>query len=1091
MTKIYLNKLSRFVCMAVVSVLFLSVPTETFANNSDAGLYQSTFDITGRVVSQDGDPIIGAMAIINNTTKGAVTDVNGVFYITNVQATDSVKVSYVGYTTLIAKAEQKMNFTLEESALVAEDVVVVGYGTQKKVNLTGAVSMIEGEALEARPVKDVSSALQGLVPGLILTQSTYGGEINSSMNVSIRGTGTIGTSSDDPLILVDGIESGMDNVNPNDIESISVLKDASASSVYGSKAAFGVILITTKTGKAGKTKINYSGNVRFNSAIGQPDPVDGYTYATYKNCASWNQNGSQLYSDDTLERIQQYMNGEITTNTVANSTGTAWSYGTANLANGNTDWWDYMYDDWVASHEHNISLSGGNENVTFSLSGQYLNQNGMLTFGTEYLKRYNLNARINIKASKWLDVNFTTKWTRNNYVAPTYIRESSGIFYHSLNRQPITDSPVDPNGYYSTASHYSLLTEGGETSTQGTVTTNQVQLIATPLKGWRIIAEGALKTADSFYHKEILPVYYNDIDGVRTGMAFNGNAIGYTEVTETASESDSYTGNIYSDYTKSWGKHNFKALVGANAELYEYRYLYGYRTDLVSAELPTLATATENDLTTGTYQHRSTAGFFARFNYDYDGKYLFQAGARYDGSSRFRADSRWGFFPSFSAGWNIAKEDFFEPIRDVVNTLKPRVAWGTLGNTNNSSNYPTYTTMSLGTGTGTWLNDGEKTNTSTMPGLVSASLTWETIETIEVGLDFGLFNNRLTGSAAWFTRYTRDMVGPANDLPATLGASVPNTNNCDMKSYGWELELSWRDKIGEFQYGVRATVEDSKQKVLKYNNSTNSLGSYYAGYELGQIRGYTTLGIAQTQDEMDEHLAVTNNQNGISGYGYGWKAGDIMYADLDGDGYVNTGSYTLEDEGDYTVIGNTTPRYRYGVTIDMKYKWFDMSMYWQGVGQRDYMPYTGMPYFFGASENNMQTVCFEEHLDFWRDADDPDTPWYSEYGFGSNFDAYYARPLMTGYKRNQQMQTRFMQDASYCRLKNLQIGYNLSKANLEKLGISSLRVYASGDNLLTFTSLTSILDPEALAGNYGGTSAAVGKIYPLSTTLSLGVNINF
>ncbi|MFI3262456.1 MAG: TonB-dependent receptor [Rikenellaceae bacterium] len=1089
MSKIYLTNKGdtvrkSFACALVLGMAMFTL-TPSYANDAftlvtSENEADQSFAITGKILDESGEPLIGVTVIKKGSTYGSVTTYDGGFTL-EASKGDVFTASYLGFTSQDFTVDTKTiyNITLVADALAADEVVVVGFATQKKVNVTGAVSMITGDALESRPTKDVSNALQGMIPGLILTQSTSGGEVSSSMNVSIRGTGTIGDSDDSPLIIVDGVEASMNLVNPNDIESISVLKDASSSAIYGSRAAFGVILITTKKGTAGKAKISYSGNVRFNDAMALPDLNDSYTYATFKNIQNTNSGGAQSYSDETLEKIIQFQNGEIDYGTIVLSTG-LYAVNTTTTF-GNTDWFDFSYNDWVASQEHNLSISGGNEGITYSISGQYLNQNGLIYTNNEYQDRYNLNARVNIKANDWLDINYTGKFTTQFHTAPAYLETNSGLFYHQINKMAVTQPIYNPDGEYSQGTSYERLMNGGNNETSTKVTTNTIQLVAKPLPGWRITAEGTYKSTQVSTHDEILPVYQYNAYGEAVAYSFNSIlAAGYTKVTETRATTDRITANLYSDYTKSFGGHNFKILGGVNTESSDYNYLGGYKTDLITSAVPSLSTALENDYIDDAYSQWSTVGFFGRLNYDYEGKYLVEANIRYDGTSRFEDDSKWALFPSLSLGWNMAKEDFFEPAADLFQTLKLRASWGSLGNSRTSSAYPTYSSMTLGY-TNTWLIDGAYSTVATSPSLVSALLTWESIQTYDIGLDFAMFNNRLTGSMGYFERITKDMVGPANELPAILGTDVPDTNNCDMKAYGWEFEIGWRDKIGDFSYSVRGTVSDAQSKVLSYNNVTRSISDYYDGMKIGQIWGYTSIGIANSQAEMDAHLATTSQSNINSGT---WTAGDMMYADLNGDGTISTGANTIDDSGDRTIIGNTTPRYTYGLKIDAEYKNFDMSVYFQGVGKRDYAPSPASTYFFGGGNTVAQSMNCEEHLDFWRD------PEYNTlvdtYGYGTNHDSYYCRPLTNS--KNQQYQTHFLQDASYLRLKNLQVGYTIPEKVLSKVGISYLRVYVSGDNLLTFTSLSSLLDPEALSGTY---STGDGKIYPLSKTLSAGININF
>ena len=371
--------------------------------------------------------------------------------------------------------------------------------------------------------------------------------------------------------------------------------------------------------------------------------------------------------------------------------------------------------------------------------------------------------------------------------------------------------------------------------------------------------------------------------------------------------------------------------------------------------------------------------------------------------------------------------------------------------------------MPTGVNNSSWLLNGNKQNTAGLPGIVSSLLTWETIESWDLGFDFGMFNNRLTGSFSYYNRLTKNMVADAPNLPGILGATPPKLNNADLKSYGWELELAWRDRINEFGYGVRLTLDDNQEKITRYYNPTGNLSAYYDGRMLGEIWGYTTVGLAQTQEEMDAHLA-----NNKPNWGSGWSAGDVMYADLNGDGVVNNGSNTLEDHGDITIIGNNTPRYKFGITLDGSWKGLDFSVFLQGVLKRDF--WLSGPYFWGASGGMWQSTCFTEHLDYWR----PDNP-----------DAYYPRPNFSS-TMNQQVQTGYLQNAAYMRVKNVQVGYTLPKAWVTKAGMESVRVYVSGDNLMTFTGISKIFDPETLGGDWGA-----GKLYPLQRTISVGLNVNF
>ena len=623
------------------------------------------------------------------------------------------------------------------------------------------------------------------------------------------------------------------------------------------------------------------------------------------------------------------------------------------------------------------------------------------------------------------------------------------------------------------------LEDGGRYKEQKDDLYNQMKVTFTPLKDWNIIAEMNIRTSGQWQHTDYKRVYAHYQNDPSEIYVANGTSPNLDSVREYSYKSTYLNPNVYSNYSFSLGKNNFAVMLGFQAEREKLRSLTGYRSGMISTNMPILDLTTDIDNTTvgGNYDNWATAGFFGRLNYDYNGRYMAEVNLRYDGSSRFRADQRWIWTPSFSLGWNIARENFWENWINVVQTLKLRGSYGELANQNTSSYYPTYQTIKTGTSNGTWLINGAKPNTATVPSLISSALTWEKVRTTNIGLDWGALENRFTGSLDYFVRKTLNMVGPGVELPATLGTSVPNTNNCDLKTYGWELELAWRDRVGDFSYGVKMNISDSQTKILRYANPTGSLsGSYIEGELINNIYGYTTLGIAKTDEEMETHLASLPN-GGQSAIGSSWAAGDIMYADINGDGKISNGDNTIYDMGDKKKIGNSTPRFRTGITFDASYKGFDFQMFWQGVLKRDYDPGEDNMVFWGANTGNWQSTFFTDHLDYFRSEDDTSI-------FGVNIDGYYPRPLFN--TKNKKTQTRFVQNAAYMRLKNLQLGYTFPKVVINTLRLQNLRIYVSGENLLTITKLSNTMDPETAGiGRKGGT------VYPLSRTYSLGLSVNF
>ena len=1059
-----------------VSFLLLSLALSFGGNvyasevGTETSITQQAEKITGTIEDEFG-PVTGASVVVKGTTNGTVTDMNGKFSLSNVKKGDVIVISFIGYVTQEVKytGQDAIRVQLKEDSQTLDEVVVVGFGTQKKVNLTGAVSMVNAEVIESRPVQNVSQALQGVVPGLNFTVNSNGGTLDNTMNVNIRGAGTIGDGSgSSPLVLIDGIEGNMNTINPADIESISVLKDAASSSIYGSRASFGVILIKTKGGQSGKVNVNYTGNVRFTDALQIPEMMDSYQFAQYFNAAAANAGQSAVFSAEVMQRIQDYQAGKISTVSTPNAQG-KWNMYSG--ANANTNWFKEVYRDWVPSHEHNLSVSGGSEKVTYRVSGSFLNQQGLIRFGEDRFKRYTMDAKISAKLTDWATLNYTNKWTREDYSRPTYM---TGLFFHNIARRWPTCPVYDDNGHLTDGMELIQMQDGGKQTHQKNYYTQQIGLKFEPIKDWTINVDGNMRTHTNNQHYAVLPVSAYYADGSPYYVSWDGGASyspGASRVYEYRYTEDYFTTNIYTDYSKTINDHYFKVMAGFNAELTKYDTTSGRGDKLISGETPYLSQTTSEQKVTGGRAENSVAGFFGRINYNYKDRYMVELNGRYDGSSRFIGDKRWGFFPSVSGGWNIAREEFFSDWSNLFSTLKLRASWGQLGNTDTKDAwYPFYQTMPTGTATGTWLVDGTKPNVAGLPGIVSSLKTWETIESWDVGLDWALRGNRLTGSFDYFTRYTYDMIGPAPELPGVLGASPPKINNSDMKSYGFELELSWRDRVGDFNYGAKFVLSDAKQKITRYPNESRSLDiAHYNGKMLNEIWGYTTVGIAQSQAEMDAHLA-----NNKPSWGASWSAGDIMYADLNGDGVINSGANTVDEPGDRKVIGNSTPRYNFGLTLDASWKGLDFSVFFQGIAKRDY--WLSGPYFWGASGGMGQSAGFTEHWDFWRGADDP---------LGANLNAYYPRASFDGAK-NQYVQSGYLQNAAYIRMKNIQVGYTLPKQWVSKAGMSSVRVYISGDNLLTISDITGVFDPETLGGDYGD-----GKLYPLCKTISVGLNVNF
>lgn len=1057
--------------------------------------------VNGTVTDAFGDPIIGANVKENKTSNGVISDIDGNFSL-SVSPGATLLISYIGYISQEVKvgSSRTLKITLLEDAQTLDEVVVVGFGTQKKVNLTGSVGVATSKELESRPVSNAVQALQGVVPGLKITTKT--GELDKTMDISVRGAGTIGDgSSGAPLILIDGMEGDLNTLNPQDIESVSVLKDAAASSIYGSRAPFGVILVTTKNGQIGKVSINYNNSFRVASPINLPKSMDSYAFAMFMNTALKNDNRALPFKDETLQKMLDFQAGKLTggldpDKNNPNVWGDPWFGGYAN-----TDLYDETYKSEVFSHEHNLSISGGSERMTYYVSANYLNQGGMLKLGDDGLERYNVSGKINATLTDWLKFSYNTRFTRNDVWRPTAFTDGQ---YNYYGRQNWPNIPMyDPNGNIFQANAINLV-KGGKKENITDRMYHQGTFILEPIKNWVTKVEFNYSTMNQNVKEISLPVYSHFVDGTENNTGKDSSLY------QDNKKENYWNLNAYSEYSHSINEsHNFKIMVGFQAEEMKQQYFSAKKYGLMFNNFP------EFDLSSGLGGNSSkkdseikgysnewaTAGFFGRLNYDYLGRYLFELNIRYDGSSRFRRGSRWNTAPSFSLGWNVAQEAFWEPLLDKINLLKPRFSYGKLSNQNTNTWYPTYRVMKVEAVSGSWLYNDTKPSKAYVEGLISQTMTWESVSQWNAGLDFGLFSNRLTGSFDYFVRYTKDMIGPAPSLPSVLGIAPPKTNNCNMHTNGWELSLTWRDQLNNgLRYGITATLSDQITYIDKYpGNPTKSLyresggervGHYIEGQKVGLIWGYETIGIAKSQKEMDSHLASLPN-GGQSALGSQFAAGDIMYKDLNNDGKIDSGAGTWDDHGDLKILGDANPHYFFGVDLTADWKGFDIRAFFQGVLKQDYWPGGWANdgnegpggYFWGVRGNKSEWHMrgFEQHQDYFRE----EAIGLDGRIIAANLDSYFPRPIAYNGAKNQQIQSKYMQNARYVRLKNLQLGYTLPKTLTNKWGISNLRVFVSGENLFTITPLFDVFDPETCLGGVGGNA------YPLSRTWSGGISLTF
>lgn len=1042
--------------------------------------------VTGTILdAESGDPIIGASVIIAGTMNGTSANVSGRYSLEVTDPGQTLKVSMIGYepTEAAVGSRTTIDFSLKRAATGIDEVVVVGFGSQKKSNLTGAVSTISDEVFQNRPVQNASQALIGASPGLNI--SVGSGFLDTEPVLNIRGLGTVGVgSSDSPLVLIDGMPGSLNTLNPQTIESISVLKDAAAASIYGSRAAFGVILVTTKRGSEAKLQVNYNNSFRWNQPLNMPKMADSYSFALYMNeLDPW---AADYFNADHLARIKAYQDGSLKTPIYTEDDGI---YNAYYDENANTDWYKALFRDTAFAMEHNLSLSGGTETLKAYAAFNYMDMNGLSKFNQDGYGRLTADLKIDAKLWKIIDISYSTRFAQLDYNRPTYMVDTGGFFF-DIARQSWPVFPLyDNHGNYYNSGKVGpktvQLLDGGDSKSRTINNVQQIALHIEPLKNWHI--NGSLNYQHSVKRgKETLNKTYG----------YDANNIRYTPA--DCQESyvwESYLGSthmnydLYTSYDFNIKGHTLKVTAGMQAESFETDNFDAKNAGIIVPSLPFLDTTTGLDANgkavpasvNGGLGKWSTAGFFGRINYDYKEKYLFEANLRYDGSSRFLVSNRWMWSPSFSVGYNVAKEKFWEPLTDIVGMFKIRGSYGVLPNQNVADWYPSYPKQPAGINNSWWLVGGNQMNTANSAALINQFITWEKIYSLDFGVDLSLFNNRLSAVFDWYQRDTKDMIGAAPILPDVLGTNVPLENNTELRTRGWELSLSWQDKLKNgFYYKVGLSLSDARSVITKYNSTNRSIGQYFSGQTVGDIWGLTSLGIAQTQEMMDRHLATLPNggQNEVTNANnYGVMGmGDVMYKDVNKDGRISFGDNTADNPGDLSVIGNSTPRYRFGINLAFAYKGFDLGAFIQGVAKMQYAPTPGSPVFFGVGGDFWSTQVLTQHLDYFRaDAAHP---------LGQNLDAYYGRPL-TYSNQNMHVQTRFLQNAAYLRLKNIQLGYTIPDKFTKKAGISNLRIYVSGENLLTWTKLAKMYDPETLYMGFQGSG------YPILKTYSFGVSASF
>ncbi len=1046
--------------------------------------------IKGNVSDAKGEPIVGATISEKGGTGGAITDINGDFAL-ELTPGNLVTVSYVGFKPQTVKPTEGMHVTLDEQTRGLDEVVVIGYGTKKKANLIGAVSTVGAEELKDRPVTNLGQMLQGQVPNLNISFGT--GTPGESATLNIRGKTSL-TNSGAPLVLIDGVEGSIDRINPNDIESVSVLKDAASAAIYGARAGFGVVLITTKSNKDGQAHINYNGRFSFSAPTTKTDFMTvGYDVARLVdefNTAKTGSSYSGLNADDykMLEK-RRYDTTENPARpwVVVDPQDGRYHY------YGNFDWYNYIFNFSQPTWNHNLNVSGGTDKMNYMISGGMNDHDGLYALNTDKYSTRTLMAKFNAEVTPWLRVFSTASLFKSKYKQAGYDYEGGGnvgnLVFHAMPWiVPVNPDGTNvyllPNNKDKPADGFAAMLRTGNGFTQ-VGKTEQTYAIGAVLK----VMEGLEITGKLTYRnyaKEKQARAANIQYAIRPNEVLTASGWPFNNKLKDGRDTyENYVYDLYANFHRTFADvHNVSAVVGSNYERGHYKFVEPSGEDLTSDVLNDLALSTGAKGVKSSQNEFALMGYFARLSYDYNGRYLVEANMRYDGTSRFPRNHRWGFFPSVALGWRISEEAFFAPVRPVVSNLKLRASLGSLGNqiTDNSAKfnkntfYPYMRLISLAnTTTLNYIFDNTQATYASLGDPTSGSLTWETIVTQNVGLDVGLFNNRLSLALDVYRRTTKDMLAAARALPAVYGYNAPYENNGELRTNGFELVVGWNDKFNlagkPFYYGVNLTLADSKTKITKFKgNESKVLGQDYEGMEWGEIWGFRIKGIYQS----DQEAIDRGVDQSFLGSRFTDKAGDLIFDDVDDSKKIDIGKGTLDNHGDLVRIGNSTPRYHYGITVNMAWMGFDFSMFWQGIGKQNIYPGGNNMMFWGPYARAYSSFIPKDF---------PAKVWSTD-----NRGAYFPRPVadLARELAMSKPNDRYLQDLAYCRLKNLTFGYTLPKSLTKKAYLEKVRVYFSGENIFITSKLKSdYLDPEQM------TYDSNGRVYPFSKTFSFGLDVSF
>ncbi|WP_245577810.1 SusC/RagA family TonB-linked outer membrane protein [Gelidibacter mesophilus] len=1045
--------------------------------------------LKGVVLDDLGMPLPGASVTQLNTTNGTSTDFDGHFNLTLTELPITIKISYIGFKTkeLMITSLNPLQIQMELENSTLDEVVIIGYGKTSREKLSTAVSTVNTQNIDERPVADVSTSLQGISPGLNVTQST--GKMGSEPRINIRGFTSINGGT--PLILIDGIEGDLSNLNPNDVESISVLKDAGAAAIYGARGAFGVVLVTTKNGDKGNVRVNFGVTTAINSPTMNTDFLtDPFKAVSIVDEAFRNNSGASYtgYTEKDMQALYEVSQNPSLARVVIDQRNGKDQY----IHYGQTDWWDTFFRKKYPTQIYTTSIAGGSEKVKAYFSYRNFKSTGILKVQEDTYDKYNLRGKVDIKASEWLSFSNNMQYNSSEDLEHSGSQYgnyrniwNSLIWVHALPSYV----PVNPDGgalWRTELNNYTIgdgvyagLLQG---TTKQQTFNNEFSNIASveikPLNGLTLNANYAIRrnTFSRYQRSTRIPysIYPEQIE-----------LMGNDYLNEYRTESKFDALNVYGEYRGYFGDHNLKVTLGFNQETYVTNSISGSKQNLISNDLNSWGLATSNPAVSGGASEWALQGLFYRLSYDYQDKYVLELNGRYDATSRFPTDYRWGFFPSASAAWLINKEQFFEDVTgNTFDQFKLRASYGSLGN-QNIDNYAYFPT--LPNGLYNYVLNGSQLNYIESPALNPSEITWEKVSTMNLGIDISVLDNKLSATFDWFQRDTDGMLSPGATLPSVLGTGSPLENSADLRTKGFELSLTYTDSFilakDPFSYSLTGNLSNSKTKITNFDNPNLSLVDFYEGMTIGELWGYKIDGLFQTENEIANHADQSFVSNRISAGG-GLKPGDVKYIDLDGDGYIGEGENTVNNPGDRKIIGNSAPQYLYSFLASAEWKGFDLSMFFQGVGKQDWYPNSDSRIFWGPYNRPYNSFIRKDLANqIWS----PENP-----------DAYYPRNY--GYialgGSLEKVNDRYLQSVAYLRFKNLTIGYTLPDGIISK-SATKLRIYFSGENLLTFSPLTEYIDPEAASASVNlnspspSTNRGTAQTNPFSKTYSLGISLKF